>query len=149
MLRPSTLLIVLVLQLFQCADDTSPPVDVPLRSILVDRIHSSRMGPERRLAQDTHGYEDTHGTWSLFQFLQHTGYSWQSTWTEALSASTVLSFPAGKKLIECGDKADHFVLVLEGQIKVYETALNGREICLYRVYAGQVCVLTLTNSSCE
>jgi len=66
------------------------------------------------------------------------------TWKEALSSSTIASFPAGKKLIECGDTAEYFVLVLEGQVRVYETALNGREICLYRVQPGQVCVLTLT-----
>ena len=65
-------------------------------------------------------------------------------WREALASSSIVSFPAGKKLIECGDSADNFILLLEGQVKVYETAPNGREICLYRVYAGQVCVLTLT-----
>ncbi len=65
-------------------------------------------------------------------------------WLEALGVSHVASYPAGTKLIECGDSADKFVIILEGVVKVYETANNGREISLYRVYRGQVCVLTLT-----
>jgi len=65
-------------------------------------------------------------------------------WREALEVSQVVSFPAGTRLIECGDSADKFIIVLQGSIKVYETAENGREISLYRISGGQVCVLTLT-----
>jgi len=66
------------------------------------------------------------------------------TWREALSASSIVSYPEGKKLIECGDSASHFVVILQGLVRVYETAESGREICLYRVQAGQLCALTLT-----
>lgn len=65
-------------------------------------------------------------------------------WREALSVSEVITCPTGTKLIECGSAADKFVIVLQGVVKVYETCENGREICLYRVNSGQVCVLTLT-----
>jgi len=65
-------------------------------------------------------------------------------WREALEVSQVISAPAGTKLIECGDSANKFVIVLQGIVKVYETSENGREISLYRVCGGQVCVLTLT-----
>jgi CRP/FNR family transcriptional regulator len=65
-------------------------------------------------------------------------------WREALEVSQVISCPAGTKLIECGDSADKFVIILQGTVKIYETAENGREISLYRVHSGQVCVLTLT-----
>jgi CRP/FNR family transcriptional regulator len=66
------------------------------------------------------------------------------TWQEALAAAQVLSFPAGTKLVECGESADKFVIMLKGVVKVYEAGENGREMTLYRVYGGQVCVLTLT-----
>jgi len=65
-------------------------------------------------------------------------------WREALAVSQVISCPAGAKLVECGESADKFIIVLQGSVKVYETAENGREISLYRVSGGQVCVLTLT-----
>lgn len=65
-------------------------------------------------------------------------------WQEALAVSQINTYPTGSKVVNCGDTADKFVIVLRGVIKVYETAENGREITLYRVGDGQVCVLTLT-----
>lgn len=65
-------------------------------------------------------------------------------WQEALTVAPVINVPAGTKLVECGDSADMFVIVLKGVVKVYEAGENGRELTLYRVFGGQVCVLTLT-----
>jgi len=68
-----------------------------------------------------------------------------TVWEEALAVSQVIRCPAGTKLVECGDDpADKFVVVLQGVVKVYETCESGREISLYRVHSGQLCVLTLT-----
>lgn len=66
------------------------------------------------------------------------------TWQDALTTAQVLSYPAGAKLIGSGEPADKFVIVLQGVVKVYEADENGREITLYRVYGGQICILTLT-----
>lgn len=68
----------------------------------------------------------------------------EAVWEEALAASEMLAFPAGAKLVECGDTARQFVIVLQGVIRVYQMADTGREICLYRVRSGEVCMLTLT-----
>ena len=84
------------------------------------------------------------GPVTLFSELPELAGIGDDVWKEALSVSQVISCPAGTKLVECGDSADKFVVVLQGMIKVYETCENGREICLYRVGSGQVCVLTLT-----
>jgi len=81
---------------------------------------------------------------ALFSELPELAGIRDDVWQEALAVSQVISCPAGTKLIECGDSADRFVIVLQGAIKVYETGENGREIGLYRVCGGQVCVLTLT-----
>ena len=64
-------------------------------------------------------------------------------WKDAVAASNLVSFSAGTQLIHCGAASQHFVIVLDGIVRVYETAESGREICLYRVYAGEICVLTL------
>ncbi len=93
------------------------------------------------------------GVAALHGELPEIGNVHDDMWQEALAASQVSSFPEGTQLIECGDSADKFVIVLQGVVKVYETCENGREITLYRVRAGQVCVLTLTrlllcSSSC-
>ncbi len=81
---------------------------------------------------------------ALFSELPELAAIGDTMWREALDVSQVVSLPAGTTLIECGSSADKFVIVLQGIIKVYETCENGREISLYRVHSGQVCVLTLT-----
>lgn len=50
--------------------------------------------------------------------------------------------PAGTRLFADGDPCQAFLLVLEGCIRVQKVAENGREIVLYRIEAGQTCVLT-------
>jgi len=84
------------------------------------------------------------GPVTLFSELPELAGIGDDVWNEALAVSQVVSCPAGTKLVECGDSADKFVVVLQGVIKVYETCESGREISLYRVHSGQVCVLTLT-----
>ncbi|MGB5725669.1 MAG: Crp/Fnr family transcriptional regulator [Thiogranum sp.] len=81
---------------------------------------------------------------ALFSKLPELASIDDDVWQEALAVSQVISCPVGAKLIEWSDTADKFVIVLQGSVKVYETAKNGREISLYRVGSGQVCVLSLT-----
>ncbi|MDE2149013.1 MAG: Crp/Fnr family transcriptional regulator [Gammaproteobacteria bacterium] len=63
-------------------------------------------------------------------------------WDEALAASRVLRFPAGMRLTARQVPSDSFVIQLSGRVRVYTTAEDGREICLYRVWPGQPCLLT-------
>ncbi len=48
----------------------------------------------------------------------------------------------GTRVFEPGQAADAFLIVTRGVVKVHLTAANGREILLYRVEAGESCVLT-------
>lgn len=41
-----------------------------------------------------------------------------------------------------GSSCENFLLVLQGTVKVFTRAINGREIMLYRVSQGQSCTLT-------
>lgn len=50
--------------------------------------------------------------------------------------------PAGATICELGQRCDHLALVLDGQARVFELAESGREITLYRVGAGECCILT-------
>lgn len=65
-------------------------------------------------------------------------------WQEALTNSQVVLRPAGTKLIRYGEPVDRLIIVLSGVIKVYESANSGREISLYRIHNGQICMLSLT-----
>jgi cAMP-binding proteins - catabolite gene activator and regulatory subunit of cAMP-dependent protein kinases len=54
----------------------------------------------------------------------------------------IVSMPAGTVLFQDGAECAHYVLVLDGSVRVQKVAENGREIVLYRVESGQSCVLT-------
>lgn len=96
------------------------------------------------MLEDGSTFSSTGKPVALFSELPELAGIHDEVWREALAVSQVINCPAGTRLIECGESADKFVIVLQGRVRVYDTAENGREICLYRVSGGQVCVLTLT-----
>lgn len=54
----------------------------------------------------------------------------------------VVTLPPGTAVFHDGSACVHYVLVIEGSVRVQKVAENGREIVLYRVESGQSCVLT-------
>jgi len=58
------------------------------------------------------------------------------------AAARTVIIPAGTVIFSDGADCASYVLVLEGSVRVQKVAENGREIVLYRVEAGQSCVLT-------
>ena len=53
-------------------------------------------------------------------------------------------FPAGSVLFRAGDPCRGFVLLEEGSLRVTLAAANGREVVLYRVTPGEVCLQTFS-----
>ncbi|TRD15178.1 Crp/Fnr family transcriptional regulator [Palleronia caenipelagi] len=56
--------------------------------------------------------------------------------------SAVVSLPKGAEVFGPGAVPDNLLLLLDGTVRVSQTSQSGREIVLYRVEAGQSCVLT-------
>lgn len=50
----------------------------------------------------------------------------------------------GMTICEPGQQCSHLALVLSGNARVYQLAENGREITLYRVSAGECCIMTVS-----
>jgi CRP/FNR family transcriptional regulator len=61
---------------------------------------------------------------------------------EVLRHAERRSFPRGTVLYEQGTPCPLVPFILEGTVRVYKVGESGREITLYRVEAGQVCVLS-------
>jgi CRP/FNR family transcriptional regulator, anaerobic regulatory protein len=59
-----------------------------------------------------------------------------------IAATPLLQVPAGVTVFRTGDACERYLMVLEGSVRVQKLAENGREIVLYRVVAGETCVLT-------
>lgn len=60
----------------------------------------------------------------------------------ALEALPPRNLPQGTPLFHAGDRAQGFLMVLEGRVEVFLTGPSGREILLYAVEPGQSCVQT-------
>ncbi len=50
--------------------------------------------------------------------------------------------PRGTQLFTIDDPCEHYVLVLEGQVRVELLSITGQQLTLYRIHQGQSCVLT-------
>ncbi len=53
-----------------------------------------------------------------------------------------VTLPAETVVFAPGKKPDSFLLLLDGTVRVQQTAANGREIILYRVSGGESCIMT-------
>lgn len=56
--------------------------------------------------------------------------------------SAVVTIPAGKRIFEPGRAPEHFLLLIDGSVRVQQLSESGREIVMYRVSAGESCMLT-------
>lgn len=66
-------------------------------------------------------------------------------WSEVVAAADVVTVPAGVVMLCKGDPCQNFMLISKGSLRVHETSEGGREIVLYRVRPGDICVLALTS----
>ena len=61
---------------------------------------------------------------------------------ELVAGSSIVSFDEGAEIFGPGHSSDRLLLLLEGTVKVQQRSETGREVFLYRVHAGDSCVLT-------
>ncbi len=62
--------------------------------------------------------------------------------SDLLQHAKKVSLPAATTVFHQGDHCAHYILVLQGEVKVLTSDINGREIVLYRLTSGDSCVLT-------
>jgi CRP/FNR family transcriptional regulator len=53
-----------------------------------------------------------------------------------------VELPSGASICEQGQNCAHLALIIEGTGRVYKSSPSGREVTLYRINAGESCVLT-------
>ncbi len=62
-----------------------------------------------------------------------------------LSGARLQSFEADTLLFHEGMKCEHLMLIVEGSVRVFRESEEGREVTLYRVEPGQLCIHNLNN----
>lgn len=66
-------------------------------------------------------------------------------WTEVVSEAGLVQAPEGMAMLCKGDPCNNLMLISDGSLRVHEVSEGGREIVLYRVNPGDLCVLSLTS----
>jgi len=66
-------------------------------------------------------------------------------WIEATQRLEPLTVPGGTQAYVTGDECRNFLLLLNGNIRVYASGRGGREIVLYRLQPGEFCILSLVS----
>ena len=61
---------------------------------------------------------------------------------QCFDSTSLIRLPAGHLICQDGGECSHLPLVIEGTGRVYKLGENGREMTLYRVEAGESCVVT-------
>lgn len=59
-----------------------------------------------------------------------------------MTQSRVVKYKKGTVIFGPGKTPEYLLLLLEGTVRVQQQSENGREIVLYRVHAGESCVMT-------
>jgi CRP/FNR family transcriptional regulator len=62
--------------------------------------------------------------------------------TALLEHSQIINAPKGTEIFGPGSEAENMLFLLDGTVRVQQESENGRQIVLYRIEAGQSCVLT-------
>lgn len=66
----------------------------------------------------------------------------QKNFEHIVKLSQQITVPASSTVFRQGDACENYLMVIEGSVKVFSRAENGREIILYRVKDGESCTLT-------
>lgn len=64
-------------------------------------------------------------------------------WRDLISdQGRILSIPPKKSVFSPGKPAENMIFLLQGTVRVQQVSEGGREIVLYRIEAGQSCIMT-------
>lgn len=66
-------------------------------------------------------------------------------WLTLVEAAQRVRVPAGAVLLKPGEACGGFLLLLEGSVRVFQSAADGRELTLYRITPGDICVMSLNS----
>jgi len=66
-------------------------------------------------------------------------------WLSILNKTQITDVPAGTSLASAGSSCTNFMLLLDGAVRIYQDDENGREMTLYRIAPGGVCLMSLNS----
>jgi len=68
-----------------------------------------------------------------------------NSWTDIIEHARLLEAGPDTTLFSGSATCNNFMLIIQGTVRIYQAAEDGREITLYRVEAGELCILSLNS----
>lgn len=68
-----------------------------------------------------------------------------SEWLDILDGAQLMEGPPEVLLAEVGSSCKNFMLLLQGTVRIYQHSDDGRELTLYRIMPGDVCLMSLNS----
>jgi len=66
-------------------------------------------------------------------------------WKEIITSAQHVKAPTNTVLLEQGQICSGFILLLKGGVRVFQYVADGRELTLYRLEPGDICVMSLNS----
>lgn len=82
---------------------------------------------------------------SLFEVFPQLAADQNQQWTEILGRAQAFHYPANTTMVSSGTTCTGFILMLDGSVRVFQHAENGREVTLYRIGGGDICLMSLNS----
>ena len=81
----------------------------------------------------------------LFELYPQLADESSAAWLSILDNAQVMDAPAKTTLATVGSSCTNFMLLLNGTVRIYQDDDNGREMTLYRIAPGDVCLMSLNS----
>ena len=59
-----------------------------------------------------------------------------------IKALDTVKLPVNQQIFSQGQTCQHYIVLITGQVRVFTRSTNGKEVVLYRMQPGEMCVLT-------
>ena len=82
---------------------------------------------------------------SLFEVFPQLADDQNMEWLEILKRTQDFHYPANTMLATSGALCTGFMLILDGSVRVYQDVDDGREVTLYRIGSGDICLMSLNS----
>ena len=81
----------------------------------------------------------------LFEVFPQLADDQNQEWLEILQRTHNFHYPANTMLASSGALCPGFMLILDGSVRVYQEVDDGREVTLYRIGSGDICLMSLNS----
>jgi len=81
----------------------------------------------------------------LYELYPQLAEEQSADWLNILNNAQITDAPAATSLATTGSSCTNFMLLLDGTVRIYQDDTNGREMTLYRIAPGGVCLMSLNS----